>query len=495
MNIRTQLYCAFGFVAAIPLVGGAIGYFAHLDAARSAHAILTTGQAARQGVDTSRQAQSHFKQQVQEWKNILLRGQNQAAYARHLAGFDAAERSVQEALEAAALVAPQLGVNPEEITAVRRSHLALGQTYRAALRDLALADPASSARIDQLVTGIDRAPTAAIDALALRFTQAGETGMNTTGGALDRRGRIFGWIIAAGSLLGATLGAIFGWRMSLAVSQHVGTTAGRMLARTHTVAATARQVSNSSQSVATTSAQQAASLQESNAVLTEVSAAVKKNADHARSARDVSHTNRTAVDQSAAEIGQLQTAMQQVAAASDSIAKIVRSIDEIAFQTNILALNAAVEAARAGEAGAGFAVVAEEVRSLAQRSAQAARETAGKIEDATRKSARGAELATRVGETLRGVIDGAHAVDRLIGQIAEASGEQARGLEQAVGSLREIDRLTQSNTAAAAETAAAAAQLNAETEALRTELSTLADAQRARSSTTPAPHEPAPLAA
>ena len=132
-----------------------------------------------------------------------------------------------------------------------------------------------------------------------------------------------------------------------------------------------------------------------------------------------------------AEIADLQTAMHEMISANANIAKIVQSIDEIAYQTNILALNAAVEAARAGESGSGFAVVADEVRNLAQRSAVAARETGVKIEDALNKSRRGGEIAARVEQSLRRIIADNRRVDLIVEQIAAASAEQAKGLDLA----------------------------------------------------------------
>ncbi len=490
MNLRTKLMIAFGIVASIPLVGGTLGFYAHRDASLRAREISVAGRAARDGVDATRRAQATFKLQVQEWKNVLLRGHNQPAYDKHVAGFEKAEHLVQQALENAVAVAPALDIDVAEIHAARKAHANLGQDYRTALREFVVGDPASSAKVDRLVTGVDRAPTEALDTLANHFLRQGEDHLAKAVHHLETRGTILQWVIVVGSIIGAALGATFGWWTSNAVTRHIGQTAGRMWDRTTAVAAAAQQVSGSSQSVAETSSQQAASLEESSASLTEVSAAVKQNAEHTREAREVAKTNRSAADGSATEIAQLQVAMQEVTTASGNIAKIVRSIDEIAFQTNILALNAAVEAARAGEAGAGFAVVAEEVRSLAQRSAEAARETAGKIEDATNKSTRGAELANRVGQSLQRVIEGTHKVDELIGQIAEASGEQARGLEQAVGSMHRIDQLTQSNTAAATETAKAARQLDTDAGELRHELSQLVDTQKRTTEANPqaAPH-------
>jgi methyl-accepting chemotaxis protein len=154
--------------------------------------------------------------------------------------------------------------------------------------------------------------------------------------------------------------------------------------------------------------------------------------------------------------------MAAIKASSDEVAKIVKNIDEIAFQTNILALNAAVEAARAGEAGAGFAVVAEEVRNLAQRSAQAARETSGRIEDAINKTGHGVEVSGKVARSLKEIIEKARIVDDLVGQIAAASNEQAQGISQVNLAVTAMDKVTQSNAATAEESASASQELNSQ---------------------------------
>ncbi len=228
------------------------------------------------------------------------------------------------------------------------------------------------------------------------------------------------------------------------------------------VAAAAGQVSASSQSLAEGASEQAASLEEISSSLEELSSMTKRNAENAQSGKASSGQARTAAESGAAEMERLQGAMNAIQQSSTDIAKIIKTIDEIAFQTNILALNAAVEAARAGESGAGFAVVADEVRSLAQRSAVAAKETADKISDATARSAQGVELTIRVASGLQQILEKNREVDRLITEVATASHEQSEGLAQINTAVSQMDKVTQSNAAGAEETASSAEELNAQ---------------------------------
>jgi len=158
----------------------------------------------------------------------------------------------------------------------------------------------------------------------------------------------------------------------------------------------------------------------------------------------------------------MSQAMQALKDSSNDIAKIIRAIDEIAFQTNILALNAAVEAARAGEAGMGFAVVADEVRNLAQRSAQAAKETAAKIDGAITSTAQGVQISAKVADTLGEIVAKVRQVDDLVSEVASASKEQTTGIVQINAAVGQMDKVTQSNAASAEECAAAAEELNAQ---------------------------------
>jgi methyl-accepting chemotaxis protein len=164
---------------------------------------------------------------------------------------------------------------------------------------------------------------------------------------------------------------------------------------------------------------------------------------------------------------EMMAAMTAIDTSSAEVAKIVKNIDEIAFQTNILALNAAVEAARAGEAGAGFAVVADEVRSLAQRSAAAAKETAEKIEAAIANSRSGSQCSAKVGESLKQIAEKVASTDALVADIATAANEQAQGIQQVNTAMGQMDKVTQGNASSAEESASAAEELDAQAETMK----------------------------
>ncbi len=233
------------------------------------------------------------------------------------------------------------------------------------------------------------------------------------------------------------------------------------------VAAASIQVSSAGQSLAEGASGQAAALEETSASCEEMAGMTKRNAEHAANVRAVAAETRAAADAGATDMRALSAAMTELKDASAAVAKIVKTIDEIAFQTNILALNAAVEAARAGEAGAGFAVVAEEVRSLAQRSAVAAKETAGTIETTIAKSAHGFEISGKVATALDGIVEKARRVDELVDEIATASTEQNQGIGQINKALGQMDKSTQGAAATAEETASASEEMSAQAMTLK----------------------------
>ncbi|WP_051327318.1 methyl-accepting chemotaxis protein [Desulfatibacillum aliphaticivorans] len=232
----------------------------------------------------------------------------------------------------------------------------------------------------------------------------------------------------------------------------------------------ARQISDSSQSLAQGATEQASSLEEISASMSEISTQTKTNADNAVQANQLAEEARRAGDEGASRMGEMMDAMSAINESSQQIAKIIKTIDDIAFQTNLLALNAAVEAARAGVHGKGFAVVAQEVRSLAARSAKAAQETADLIEGSSHKVSDGNDIAEKTAEALTGINDTITKVADLVGEIAAASNEQAQGISQINIGLSQIDDATQQNTANAEETSAAAQALSAQSTQVQAQL-------------------------
>jgi len=230
--------------------------------------------------------------------------------------------------------------------------------------------------------------------------------------------------------------------------------------------AAAGEVSAASQSLAEGASQQAASLEEISSSVEEMASMTKQNADHANDAKVLAAAAQASADKGAEAMGRMNGAIQDIKSSSDKTGMIVKTIDEIAFQTNLLALNAAVEAARAGEAGKGFAVVAEEVRNLAQRSAQAAKETAKMIAESVHKAETGAAHSQEVASLLAEIAAGNRKVNTLVAEIAAASREQAQGLEQISTAVGQMDQVTQSTAANAEESASASEELAAQAHTL-----------------------------
>ncbi len=228
------------------------------------------------------------------------------------------------------------------------------------------------------------------------------------------------------------------------------------------VSSAAAQVSSSAQSLAQGTSEQAASLEETSASAVEITSMTQRNAENSRSAADLT-TQATGLVQTAnVHLEQMVGSMQEINASSDQIAKIIKVIDEIAFQTNILALNAAVEAARAGEAGMGFAVVADEVRNLAQRSAQAARDTASLIEDSIAKSHAGKAKLDVVAQGIHDITAKVAEIKDLVDAVKSGSTEQARGIEQIAKAVSQMEQVTQSAAAHAEQSASAGEELSAQ---------------------------------
>jgi methyl-accepting chemotaxis protein len=236
---------------------------------------------------------------------------------------------------------------------------------------------------------------------------------------------------------------------------------------TDTVASVSVQVSAASQELAEGASEQAAGIEEASSSVEEMASMTRQNAENARQANSMMAETRKVVEMADQSMKELTGAMREISTASEETAKIIKTIDEIAFQTNLLALNAAVEAARAGEAGAGFAVVADEVRNLALRSAEAAKNTASLIEGTVKKIKNGSEIVSKTNDAFSTVTKGAKKVGELVEEISAASNEQAQGVEQINRAITEMEKVVQTNASGAEESASAAAEMTAQSEQMK----------------------------
>ena len=248
--------------------------------------------------------------------------------------------------------------------------------------------------------------------------------------------------------------------------QIIATISARVNQVSKQLTSAAEQVATASQSQASSASQQAASLEEATSTLEEIATMTKNNSENASSAEKLSTDAMDTTEKGTLAMGRMMEAILEIKSASDETARIIKTIDEIAFQTNLLALNAAVEAARAGDAGNGFAVVAEEVRNLAMRSADAAKNTNALIEGSQIKADAGVKVADEVREIISDNRAMITKVNNLMKEVAAANEEQSRGVNEITTSVSEMDQLTQTNAANSQETAAASQQLASQAELL-----------------------------
>ncbi len=257
------------------------------------------------------------------------------------------------------------------------------------------------------------------------------------------------------------------------ISSRIRTLAHSFTQGAEQVADASAQASTASQALAAGANEQAAALEETSSALEQMAGITQRNAKSSHEAKGLATQTREAAEAGGRQMQAIVAAMADIQTASNAIAKMLKTIDEIAFQTNILALNASVEAARAGEAGAGFAVVAEEVRALAQRCAVAAKDTAAKIDDSVSKSLHGNQISAHASASFTEILVRVRLLDELVGTIATASSEQSQGIRQVNTSVTQMDRVTQANAAGAEEIAAAAEELSAQSQELQAASSAL----------------------
>ena len=492
MKLRLKLPLVFTAALLLLLAAALFGI------ARLNQALTTYETEVAASVDHERVAASMlvaFKVQVQEWKNVLLRGKDAAQLKRYWAAFEKEEAAIQT--QAAQLLKGlPAGDARERVQQFAQAHQRMGTDYRKGLEAFHSAglDPQAG---DQAVKGMDREPAKLLDqageliqkAAAATADKAAERARNATVMSLavmlivcaagiiaavlfsrtvtqplDRAVQV-SQAVAGGDLTVATasqgkdeiallLNALYAMQGSLSQVVH------NVRQNADMVASASTQIAQGNHDLSARTESQASALEETAASMEELGSTVRQNADNARQANQMAMNASTVAVQGGEVVSQVVETMKGISTASNKIADIIGVIDGIAFQTNILALNAAVEAARAGEQGRGFAVVASEVRSLAGRSAEAAKEIKSLISASVERVEQGNIQAEKAGETMTEVVNAIRRVTDIMGEISAASSEQSAGVSQVGEAVTQMDQATQQNAALVEQMAAAAGSLS-----------------------------------
>jgi chromosome segregation ATPase len=458
---------------AVVVVGGNMGFWGLKYSVSRSRAILAeSSQHAALVSDYTRcalAARVGFESQVQALKDAILSAGEESAIRNSMAQFDQEADRVGKELSTLRDLGQKLSAESGPSDTAILAHRNTTSQLRDALKAWDPGKPETLASARKRIADAREACASALDELT-RASSPGEGSVGGQVGSEQRFYRAMSWltiVFAVGSAVGIGFGIACAWLVARGLTRQLtGITTGLEQHSTQ-VAGAAGQVSSSSQTLAESASQQAASLEESRASLKEVVAMNRRNAESAERAKNLMHQTRSAAEQGTRQMTEMNAAMSAIRASGDEIAKIIKTIDEIAFQTNILALNAAVEAARAGESGYGFAVVAGEVRSLAARSAEAAHETASRIQDSITKTGQGAALSGSVAQTLEEIVGKVRQADALVEEVSALSQRQSEAVDQVNRSMLQMDQITQSNAAHAEEGASAAEELNAQAGVMR----------------------------
>ena len=350
-----------------------------------------------------------------------------------------------------------------DIDALNSAHAILDELHENGKGVRALIEEGKFHDAQMLSRQKNRALTDKINATIEELLTRQEKNLDTAKAEQDAGSAQSGIVIAIVVVISLLVAGVVVWVVRN-VTGELRTAATDLRTNAEQVLSASSQVASSSQSLSQGATEQAASLEETSASMEEMASMTRKNAENSQSAAGLVLETEAAVRDSNAALGDMVTAMTGIRESSGKISKIIKTIDEIAFQTNILALNAAVEAARAGEAGMGFAVVADEVRNLAQRSAQAAKDTAGLIEDAITRSEEGSAKVEHMATVIGAITDKATKVKALVDEISLASRQQTQGIDQVTQAIAQMEKVTQTTAATAEESAAASEELNSQAE-------------------------------
>ncbi len=509
VNVKISIRLALlgGFFQLAMLVVSMNAWHALGTANRRATDALAKVEALAEAADTARGAQVEFKIQVQEWKNILIRGSDPADLKKYQDGFEKSAAATLGGLDKLKAALAAQGAATDKVDTAQAALRELNDRYRAALKTYDGANPESYKLLDQQVKGRDRAPTKAIDDIVdgiQDYARIAIATMRKDKEAAEQAERhlaiatfvtvllvaaaVTTWLarsitrpiddavaiartVAAGDLtrpivvdrkdeIGMLLDSLKHMQDSLA-----GIVA-RVRSGTDTISVATGEIAQGNQDLAARTEEQASSVEETAASMDQLTSMVRSSLDSADRARRMADDASGVATRGGAAMEQVVSTMGEIDAASHKIVDIIGVIDGIAFQTNILALNAAVEAARAGEQGRGFAVVASEVRTLAQRSANAAKEIKALIGDSVDKVQAGTRLVGEAGSTMRDVVDSVQRVAGIIAEITATATHQSEGIAQVNDAMGQMDGAVQQNSALVEEAAAAADALQQQALAL-----------------------------
>ncbi|MEY4763891.1 MAG: hypothetical protein RI907_564 [Pseudomonadota bacterium] len=509
LRISSRLHLLSGALLALLALGLGLSQWRLQQASADAAAAQVRQVQLAEASDAARAAQVHFKIQVQEWKNTLLRGGTPEGLARYTKAFRAEGEQVQAHLERLQALCRTLALPSEDAKQAGAALQQLTQTYLSALQHAASEDADERAHaVDAAVKGKDRGPTQALDAIVARLLQTQKAEAEASQAQLAdtaRAGMLASLVLLAFSLavgwglsamvvrsITSPLRAAVSWSREVAQGRlnarglpashnELGELLDGLQAMVRNLGQVVRQVRHSADSVAHAAAdiessnsdlshrteRQASALQESAATIEHLASDVQRSAAHAVEAQGLAQTANAQARQGGGAVHEVVQTMQDIQHSSAQIADIIGVIDGIAFQTNILALNAAVEAARAGEQGRGFAVVAGEVRSLAQRSAEAAREIKTLIQSSQGCVTRGGTLVDQAGDTIVQAVQAVEQVRAAIESITTAAAQQASGIAEVNRVINQFDGGMQETAAQVEEAAAAAMALRQQSAALK----------------------------
>ena len=500
LSIRSRLTFLLVFVNALLLAAAGFAWYAIERLNGQLESTIATQNQIEAASDLSRRAQLEFKVQVQEWKNILLRGGDPQLYDKHTKAFKERSEKVRSHLVSLNGLAKGMSLAPTIADKALAEHEELDKKYAEALKTFRANDAASAAEVDKLVRGIDRGATEHIDEIVKTVQEHGDKLAESTSKAVVSEKRYLVTGLAILALLAIVVSAAIGALIILAITRRLkrasdvarnvadgnldaaiesgrndelgqllgslrhmneslAAIVGRVRASAEQVTSASSQIAAGNTDLSARTEEQASSLEETAASIEEMTATVNQNAQNASQASQVATSAAEVARRGGEAVDEVVKMMESIQSSSRKIGDIIGVIDSIAFQTNILALNAAVEAARAGEQGRGFAVVAGEVRSLAQRSAEAAKEIKTLITDSVERVDAGAKLADDAGKTMSDVVSSVNRVSNIISEIASATGEQSAGIAQVNQAVGELDKVTQQNASLVEESTAASESL------------------------------------